>query len=97
MKDQRPEGIEQYDRPAGGWDALKAASKTLAHQQVVAHGTITLLKANQPEGFDLPRCAWDTPNKSYRYIALGGHRNVPHDAQATGEVRGRPGCLFRAT
>ncbi len=61
MKDQRPEGIEQYDQPAGGWGALKAVAKTLAHQQVVAQGTKTLLKANQPEGFDCPGCAWPDP------------------------------------
>lgn len=61
MKDQRPEGIERYSHPAGGWDALKAVAKTLAHQQVVAQGTMTLLKANQPEGFDCPGCAWPDP------------------------------------
>ena len=57
MTEERPEGIEKYDHPAGGWDALKAVAKTLAHQQIVAQGTMTLLKANQPEGFDCPGCA----------------------------------------
>ncbi|PDT26986.1 CbbBc protein [Rhizobium sp. L9] len=61
MKEKRPEGIERYDRPAGGWDALKAVAKTLAHQQIIAQGTRTLLKANQPEGFDCPGCAWPDP------------------------------------
>ncbi|MCZ4431270.1 FdhF/YdeP family oxidoreductase [Agrobacterium sp. SOY23] len=61
MEDQRPDGIEQYDQPAGGWGALKAVAKTLAHQQIVAQGTMTLLKANQPEGFDCPGCAWPDP------------------------------------
>ncbi|MBX4897059.1 FdhF/YdeP family oxidoreductase [Rhizobium bangladeshense] len=61
MKDNRPEGIEQYDHPAGGWDALKAVARTLADQRVVAQGTMTLLKANQPEGFDCPGCAWPDP------------------------------------
>jgi molybdopterin-dependent oxidoreductase alpha subunit len=61
MQDERPEGIERYDDPAGGWGALKAVAKTLAHQQVVAQGTATLLKANQPEGFDCPGCAWPDP------------------------------------
>ncbi len=61
MKEKRPEGIERYDHPAGGWDALKAVAKTLAHQQIVAQGTRTLLKANQPEGFDCPGCAWPDP------------------------------------
>ncbi|MDH7803896.1 MULTISPECIES: FdhF/YdeP family oxidoreductase [unclassified Rhizobium] len=61
MEDKRPEGIEKYDHPAGGWDALKAVAKTLAHQQIIAQGTMTLLKANQPEGFDCPGCAWPDP------------------------------------
>jgi molybdopterin-dependent oxidoreductase alpha subunit len=61
MKKTRPEGIEQYDHPAGGWDALKAVAKTLVHQQIVAQGSRTLLKANQPEGFDCPGCAWPDP------------------------------------
>ncbi len=61
MNEKRPDGIERYDHPAGGWDALKAVAKTLAHQQIVAQGTRTLLKANQPEGFDCPGCAWPDP------------------------------------
>lgn len=58
---KRPDGIKRYDHPAGGWDALKAVAKTLAHQQIVAQGSKTLLKANQPEGFDCPGCAWPDP------------------------------------
>ncbi|MBO9127976.1 MULTISPECIES: FdhF/YdeP family oxidoreductase [unclassified Rhizobium] len=61
MQDERPEGIERYDDPAGGRGALKAVAKTLAHQQVVAQGAATLLKANQPDGFDCPGCAWPDP------------------------------------
>lgn len=61
MAKKRPEGIERYDAPAGGWGALRAVAKTLAHQQVVAQGSATLLKANQPEGFDCPGCAWPDP------------------------------------
>ncbi|MGF9565011.1 FdhF/YdeP family oxidoreductase [Neorhizobium sp. BT27B] len=61
MQDERPDGIERYDEPAGGWGALRAVAKTLAHQQVVAQGAATLLKANQPDGFDCPGCAWPDP------------------------------------
>ncbi|TBY08197.1 FdhF/YdeP family oxidoreductase [Rhizobium laguerreae] len=61
MKKSRPPGIRPYDHPAGGWDALKAVAKTLARQQIVAQGSRTLLKANQPEGFDCPGCAWPDP------------------------------------
>ncbi|MBO9195373.1 FdhF/YdeP family oxidoreductase [Rhizobium sp. 16-449-1b] len=61
MKKKRPEGIKTYKEPAGGWGALLAVAKTLKHQQVVAEGTAMLLKANQPEGFDCPGCAWPDP------------------------------------
>lgn len=61
MSKKRPEGIETYDAPAGGWGALRAVAKTLSQQQVVAQGTTTLLKANQPDGFDCPGCAWPDP------------------------------------
>lgn len=61
MTKKRPEGIKAYHEPAGGWGALKAVAQTLARQQVVAQGTATLLKANQPEGFDCPGCAWPDP------------------------------------
>lgn len=61
MTHKRPEGIKEYQEPAGGWGALKAVAETLARQQIVAQGTATLLKANQPEGFDCPGCAWPDP------------------------------------
>jgi molybdopterin-dependent oxidoreductase alpha subunit len=61
MSDKRPDGVEEYGHPAGGWDALKAVAKTLKHQQIVAQGSTTLLKANQPDGFDCPGCAWPDP------------------------------------
>lgn len=58
MSRKRPDVIERYTAPAGGWGALKAVAKTLAHQQIIAEGALTLLKANQPNGFDCPGCAW---------------------------------------
>ncbi|WP_313602704.1 FdhF/YdeP family oxidoreductase [Rhizobium sp.] len=61
MSDVRPEGIEDYTGPAGGWDALKATAEALASQQVVIKGALTLLKSNQPDGFDCPGCAWPDP------------------------------------
>ncbi len=61
MSEKRPDGIESYTAPAGGWGALKAVAKTLAHQQIIAEGAATLLKANQPDGFDCPGCAWPDP------------------------------------
>ncbi|WP_426122847.1 FdhF/YdeP family oxidoreductase [Pararhizobium sp. PWRC1-1] len=61
MSKKRPEGIRDYDHPAGGWGALKAVADTLKHQQIVAQGAATLLKANQADGFDCPGCAWPDP------------------------------------
>lgn len=61
MAKQRPDGIREYDEPAGGWGALKALAVSLKEQQVVFQGVPTLLKQNQPEGFDCPGCAWPDP------------------------------------
>ncbi|CAH0342927.1 FdhF/YdeP family oxidoreductase [Rhizobium sp. CECT 9324] len=61
MSKKRPDGIETYTAPAGGWGALKAVAQTLARQQIIAEGARTLLKANQPSGFDCPGCAWPDP------------------------------------
>jgi len=62
MKDGKPQGIRDYGAPAGGWGALKAVARTLKEQQVVFRGATALLKANQPDGFDCPGCAWPDPN-----------------------------------
>ena len=61
MPKKRPDGIESYDAPAGGWGALKAVAESLARQQIVVKGAATMLKANQPDGFDCPGCAWPDP------------------------------------
>ncbi|MCK8782607.1 FdhF/YdeP family oxidoreductase [Rhizobium sp. NTR19] len=61
MLDKRPKGIRADKEPAGGWGALKAVVRTLKRQQIVGQGATTLLKANQPEGFDCPGCAWPDP------------------------------------
>jgi molybdopterin-dependent oxidoreductase alpha subunit len=61
MRKQRPEGIKDYTGPAGGWGALKAVAATLKAQQIVQRGAQTLMKSNQPDGFDCPSCAWPDP------------------------------------
>jgi molybdopterin-dependent oxidoreductase alpha subunit len=61
MAKRRPEGIRDYHEPAGGWGALKALAIALKDQQLVVDGVPTLLKQNQPEGFDCPGCAWPDP------------------------------------
>jgi molybdopterin-dependent oxidoreductase alpha subunit len=54
-------GIRPYDHSAGGWDALRAVATALRRQHVPARGTTTLLRNNQPDGFDCPGCAWPDP------------------------------------
>jgi molybdopterin-dependent oxidoreductase alpha subunit len=54
-------GIHRYDSAAGGWGALKAVAGALTGQETVIEGGKTLLRANQPEGFDCPGCAWPDP------------------------------------
>jgi molybdopterin-dependent oxidoreductase alpha subunit len=61
MDKKRPDGIREYNEPAGGWGALKAVAEALKREQVAVTGAGTLLKNNQPEGFDCPGCAWPDP------------------------------------
>ncbi len=56
MSEQRK--IEFYKGPAGGWGALKSVAKQLLQQGIPAKGALTMLHANQPDGFDCPGCAW---------------------------------------
>lgn len=51
-----------YTGAAGGLDALISSLKALREQQIVVAGSKTLLRANQPEGFDCPGCAWPDRN-----------------------------------
>jgi hypothetical protein len=53
--------IRRYNSPTGGWGALEATGKALAGQGIALSGSATLLKVNQPEGFDCPGCAWPYP------------------------------------
>ncbi|WP_287495828.1 FdhF/YdeP family oxidoreductase [Pandoraea sp. CB10b_02] len=50
--------IAPYDRPAGGWGALKNVAIQLVAQGIPLKGARTLLSANQRSGFDCPGCAW---------------------------------------
>ena len=54
-------GIEPYDAPAGGWDALAAAGRIVREQGAPGTSARALLKTNQPDGFDCPGCAWPDP------------------------------------
>ncbi|AEI80304.1 formate dehydrogenase, alpha chain [Cupriavidus necator N-1] len=57
-------GIRKYDGPAGGWGALKATATAIRTQMDTVKAPITLMRTNQPDGFDCPGCAW--PDKEHR-------------------------------
>lgn len=57
-------GVRPYDGPAGGWGALKATAQAVHQQMESVEAPITLLRTNQPDGFDCPGCAW--PDKEHR-------------------------------
>jgi hypothetical protein len=53
--------IHRYTSPAGGWGALEATGKALFEQKILVSGAVTLMRMNQPGGFDCPGCAWPEP------------------------------------
>ncbi|TXH04573.1 MAG: FdhF/YdeP family oxidoreductase [Nevskiaceae bacterium] len=57
-------GIREYNGPAGGWGALRATAQAIHQQMDTLEAPITLLRTNQPAGFDCPGCAW--PDKEHR-------------------------------
>ncbi|WP_413988707.1 FdhF/YdeP family oxidoreductase [Labrys okinawensis] len=46
---------------AGGWGALKSCGRHLMASGSPLVGARAMLKANQPDGFDCPGCAWGDP------------------------------------
>jgi anaerobic selenocysteine-containing dehydrogenase len=57
-------GIRKYDGPAEGWGALRATAQAIRLQMETIKAPITMLRTNQPDGFDCPGCAW--PDKEHR-------------------------------
>ncbi|MDG4721365.1 MULTISPECIES: FdhF/YdeP family oxidoreductase [Thalassospira] len=53
--------IGKKSSAAGGWGALKSCGKQLLQSGSPLTGARTMLKANQPDGFDCPGCAWGDP------------------------------------
>lgn len=53
--------IGKASAAAGGWGALKSVGQRLLESGAPLSGARTLLKANQPDGFDCPGCAWGDP------------------------------------
>jgi molybdopterin-dependent oxidoreductase alpha subunit len=75
--------IRIYREPAGGWGALKATGKALAEQGIPVFGARTLLRMNQPEGFDCPGCAWPDPKHTSSFeFCENGAKAVAWEATA---------------
>ncbi|SAL73029.1 oxidoreductase alpha (molybdopterin) subunit [Caballeronia udeis] len=74
-------GIREYDQPAGGWGALKATSQAIRLQMETIKAPFTLLRTNQPDGFDCPGCAWpDKEHKSTFQFCENGAKAVTWEA-----------------
>jgi molybdopterin-dependent oxidoreductase alpha subunit len=90
MSDTKVPGVRDYTHPAGGWDALKAVAGALVDQETVIEGGKTLMRANQPEGFDCPGCAWPDPKHTSSFeFCENGAKAVAWEAttkRATPEI-----------
>ncbi|WP_166363601.1 FdhF/YdeP family oxidoreductase [Pseudomonas akapageensis] len=74
-------GVRDYDGPAGGWGALKATATAVREQMDALKAPVTLLRTNQPEGFDCPGCAWpDKESRSTFQFCENGAKAVTWEA-----------------
>jgi len=81
MADKEIPGIRPYTGPAGGWGALKATARAIQEQMNAPEAAVTLLRTNQPEGFDCPGCAWpDKEHKSTFMFCENGAKAVTWEA-----------------
>ena len=73
--------IHSYRHPAGGWGALKALGEHLIEQHIPVKGATTLMRMNQPEGFDCPGCAWPDPKhtSSFEFCENGAKAVASQD------------------
>ena len=75
--------IDLYPNPAGGWGALRSVAQQLHEQGIAVKGARTLLKANQPDGFDCPGCAWPDRNHGSSFeFCENGAKAVAAEATA---------------
>ena len=75
--------IRIYSEPAGGWGALKATGEALKIQGIAVSGAQTLLRMNQPQGFDCPGCAWPDPKHTSSFeFCENGAKAVAWEATA---------------
>ncbi|WP_460904191.1 FdhF/YdeP family oxidoreductase [Paraburkholderia jirisanensis] len=85
MEQQKQQArIEPYKHPAAGWGALKYVALNLIKERVAGANYKTLLRQNQPDGFDCPGCAWPDREKGSTFeFCENGVKAVA--AEATGK------------
>ncbi len=88
-KDARFPVFTPYDGPAGGWGALKATAIAVRTQMDAFEAPATLLRTNQPDGFDCPGCAWpDKEHKStFQFCENGAKASDLGGDHQTGDAR----------
>src|SRR6476659_2093613 len=75
--------IRDYHEAAGGWGALKAVAVALTEQDTAIKGSASLLRMNQPQGFDCPGCAWPDPKHTSSFeFCENGAKAVAWEATA---------------
>ena len=93
MAREKVRGVRPYRQAAGGWGAVKAVAGALTDQETLIEGGKTLMRANQPEGFDCPGCAWPDPKHTSSFeFCENGAKAVAWEAtskRATPEVFAR--------
>lgn len=79
----KPDGVRDYTAPAGGWGSLRSVAKSLRTAEKVGEAAATLLKTNQPDGFDCPGCAWPDPKHTSSFeFCENGAKAVVWEATA---------------
>ncbi|MBX4949656.1 FdhF/YdeP family oxidoreductase [Rhizobium binae] len=87
--------IGKKSAAAGGWGALKSCGRQLLQSGMPISGARTMLKANQPDGFDCPGCAWGDPEHGSSFeFCENGVKAVAWEAT---EKRATPGFFAANT
>ena len=87
--------IGRKSAAAGGWGALKSCGKRLLESGSPLAGARAMLKANQPDGFDCPGCAWGDPEHGSSFeFCENGVKAVAWEAT---EKRATPDFFARHT
>jgi molybdopterin-dependent oxidoreductase alpha subunit len=74
--------IQPISKSAGGVPAIVSAVKSAWNEMGPVRGLRTLLKLNQPGGFDCPGCAWPEPDeaRSHAEFCENGAKHVADEA-----------------